>query len=65
MKFYGADCDIQLAGDFLIGVIAQNRMQDFLLARAERSRIYYCAALFQQLFRARFQPAGEYFFGRD
>jgi hypothetical protein len=37
MKFYGALGDIELAGDFFVGKILEERVQDFLLAAAEIS----------------------------
>jgi hypothetical protein len=35
VKFYGALGDVQFAGDFLVGKIFEERVQDFLFAAAE------------------------------
>ena len=35
MKFYGALGDVEFAGDFLVGEILEEGVQDFLLAAAE------------------------------
>ena len=35
MKFYSALCDVELASDFFVGKILEERVQDFLFAPAE------------------------------
>ena len=60
MEFHGAHGDVELVGDFLVGVIAQDGVQNFPLAGAERSGVGYGAAFVKEFLGTRFQPSGKH-----
>lgn len=60
MEFHGAHGDVELAGNLLVGMIAEDGVQNFLLTGTERSGIGYGAAFVKELLGTRFQPAGKH-----